>query len=93
MITKALLTLGLSIGINAPKRPKPGDPPPKPTFPPPAPPTQAGVRSVGSFVLALADQLFETPRRVEEARIGNATGVVGGGAGEGHGHGETDSHH
>ena len=93
VITKALLTLGLSIGINAPKRPKPGGPPPKPTFPPPAPPTQAGVSSVGSFVLALADQLFETPRRVEEARIGNATGVVGGGAGEGHGHGETDSHH
>ena len=91
VITKALLTLGLSIGINAPKRPKPGDPPPKPTFPPPAPPTQAGVRSVGSFVLALADQLFETPRRVEEARIGNATGVVGGGAGEGHGEG--DHHH
>lgn len=94
VITKALLTLGLSIGINAPKRPKPGEPPPKPTFPPPAPPTLAGVRSVGSFVLALADQVFETPRRVEEARIGNATGVVGVGAGEGHGdgHGEADHH-
>ncbi len=69
VITRDLLALAKSIGINALKPAKPGVTQ-LPPVPPPAPANTAGVRSVGSFVLTLADQVFDVPRRVEDARIG-----------------------
>ena len=70
VITKDLFTWGREVGLDEPPKLKFGEPPP--LHPPPLPPPadHPGVQLLGAFVLAMADQVFEAPRKLAEARTG-----------------------
>jgi hypothetical protein len=70
VITHELFLWGKEVGLDEPPKLLPGDKPPAHPLPPPPPADHDGVRLLGTFVLAFADQVFEAPRKLDEARTG-----------------------